>query len=266
MVRPKATGVRTIAVVLGVLARSGDSASESAQRHPRPHLVAAGESDQSADRAYPVHVVIVDDHELLRRGLHELFADVDSLALVGEAASGAEAIVLLEQVDADVVIVDVRLPDTDGVEVCREIRSRHPHTRCLILTSYDADEALFAAVAAGASGFLTKDVAGLDLIESVFRVAAGETLIDRDLSHAVLDHLAEEVADRQRLDLLTPQERRIFDLVAEGLSNRDIAEQMFLAEKTVRNYVSNVLAKLTLKRRAELAAFAARVMRRRELD
>ena len=213
-----------------------------------------------------MRVAVVDDHELLRRGLRELFAGADALTVIGEAASGADALRLLDCNPADVAIIDVRLPDGDGVGLCREIRSRHPETRIIILTSYDADEALFAAVAAGASGFLIKDVSGSTLIETVRRVAEGEILIDRELSHAVLDHLAEEVADRQRLDALTPQERRIFDLVAEGLSNREIAERMFLAEKTVRNYVSNVLAKLTLRRRAELAAFAARVVRHRDAE
>ena len=240
--------------------------SESRRTHPRPRLVASGDDDTASARPRPVRVALVDDHELLRRGLRELFAGVDAFTVVGEAASGADALRVLDHNPADVVIVDVRLPDADGVALCREIRSRHRDTRCIILTSYDADEALFAAVAAGASGFLIKDVSGATLIETVRHVAEGEVLIDRELSHAVLDHLAEELADRQRLGLLTPQERRIFDLVAEGLSNREIAERMFLAEKTVRNYVSNVLSKLTLRRRAELAAFAARVVRRRDVE
>jgi len=210
-----------------------------------------------------VRVLIVDDHELVRRGLREVFGDVDTVTIVGEAANGEHALEVLERTPVDVVILDIRLPDVDGIDLCRDIRSLHPEVDCLMLTSYDADEAMFAAVAAGASGFLAKDVSGVDLVDTVERVAQGETLLDREVSREMLDRIAEEVADRERLELLTEQERRIFDLVAEGLTHREIAEQMFLAEKTVRNYVSNVLSKLTLKRRAELAAFAARVARGR---
>lgn len=223
-----------------------------------------GATDATAWKRDPrVRVLIVDDHELVRRGLREVLGGVDSVVVVGEAATGERALDVLEETPVDVVILDIRLPDVDGVDLCRDIRSRHPELECLMLTSYDADEAMFAAVAAGASGFLAKDVSGDELIDTVNRVAQGENLLDREVSKEMLDRIAEEVADRERLELLTEQERRIFDLVAEGRTNREIADLMFLAEKTVRNYVSNVLGKLTLRRRAELAAFAARITRRR---
>jgi DNA-binding NarL/FixJ family response regulator len=212
------------------------------------------------EHAAVVRVFVVDDHELLRRGLRDLFEADGSVVVVGEAASGAEALASLDGTGADVALLDVRLPDADGVDVCREIRSRHPQLPCLILTSYDVDEAMFAAVMAGAAGFLVKDIPGPQLVDAVRRVAGGETLLDPDLSQAVLGRLNESLREQRLLERLSEQERRVFDLVAEGHTNRQIAERLFLAEKTVRNYVSNVLAKLTLKRRAEMAAFAARVV------
>jgi DNA-binding NarL/FixJ family response regulator len=205
-------------------------------------------------------VFVVDDHELLRRGLRDLFEADGRVVVVGEAATGVEALASLEGVSADVALLDVRLPDGDGVDVCREIRSRHPLLPCLMLTSYDVDEALFAAAAAGAAGFLVKDIPGPQLVDAVRRVAGGETLLDRDIAKAVLDRLNESLREQRLLEQLSDQERRVFDLVAEGHTNREIAERLYLAEKTVRNYVSNVLAKLTLRRRAEMAAFAARVV------
>lgn len=211
---------------------------------------------------------VVDDHELLRRGLRDLFAADGSIAVVGEAATGAEALASLDPAGVDVALLDVRLPDADGVDVCREVRSRHPELPCLMLTSYDADEALFAAATAGAAGFLVKDISGPRLVEAIHRAANGETLLDPDLVREVLARLNESLRELSLLETLSEQERRVFDLVAEGHTNRTIAERLFLAEKTVRNYVSNVLAKLTLKRRAEMAAFAARAVaeRRREID
>jgi DNA-binding NarL/FixJ family response regulator len=210
-----------------------------------------------------VRVFVVDDHELLRRGLRDLFEADGGIAVVGEAASGEEALAGLDVAGIDVVLLDVRLPDGDGVDVCREIRSRHPQLPCLMLTSYDVDEAMFAAVMAGAAGFLVKDIPGPQLVDAVRRVADGQILLDADLSKAVLDRLNEALRQQRLLEQLSEQERRVFDLVAEGHTNREIADSLFLAEKTVRNYVSNVLAKLTLKRRAEMAAFAARVVSER---
>jgi len=190
--------------------------------------------------------------EMVRRGLvaEGFVVDVEHDGLDGLAAATAG--------DFDVVVLDIRLPDIDGIELCRDILEKYA-VECLMLTSYDADEAMFAAVAAGASGFLAKDVTGAELVDTVARVAQGESLLDGTVSEEMLERISEGVADRKRLELLTDQERRIFDLVAEGQTNREIASQMFLAEKTVRNYVSNVLSKLALKRRAEVAAFAARI-------
>ena len=212
------------------------------------------------EHASVVRVFVVDDHELLRRGLRDLFEADGSVTVVGEAASGQEALAELDDAGIDVVLLDVRLPDTDGVDVCREIRSRHPQLPCLMLTSYDVDEAMFAAAMAGAAGFLVKNIPGPELVDAVRRVADGQILLDADLSRAVLDRLNEALREQRLLEQLSEQERRVFDLVAEGHTNREISERLFLAEKTVRNYVSNVLAKLTLRRRAELAAFAARVV------
>jgi len=212
------------------------------------------------EHASVVRVFVVDDHELLRRGLRDLFEADGSVVVVGEAASGQEALAELDDAGIDVVLLDVRLPDTDGVDVCREIRSRHPQLPCLMLTSYDVDEAMFAAAMAGAAGFLVKNIPGPELVDAVRRVADGQILLDADLSRAVLDRLNEALREQRLLEQLSDQERRVFDLVAQGHTNRQIAERLFLAEKTVRNYVSNVLAKLTLKRRAEMAAFAARVV------
>jgi len=207
-----------------------------------------------------VRVFVVDDHELVRRGLRDLFEADGGVAVVGEAATGVEALASLDVANVDVALLDVRLPDGDGVDVCREIRSRHPRLPCLMLTSYAVDEAMFAAAMAGAAGFLVKDIPGPELVDAVRRVAAGQILLDSDLSRAVLGRLNESLREQRLLEQLSEQERRVFDLVAEGHTNREIAERLFLAEKTVRNYVSNVLAKLTLKRRAEMAAFAARVV------
>jgi two-component system, NarL family, response regulator DevR len=213
-----------------------------------------------------VRVFVVDDHELLRRGLRDLFEADGRVAVVGEAATGVEALATLDGAGVDVALLDVRLPDADGVDVCRELRSRHPSLPCLMLTSYDVDEAMFAAAAAGAAGFLVKDIPGPQLVDAVRRVAGGEVLLDSEVATAVLDRLNESLREHRLLEQLSEQERRVFDLVAEGHTNREIAERLYLAEKTVRNYVSNVLAKLTLRRRAEMAAFAARVVsdRRRE--
>jgi two-component system, NarL family, response regulator DevR len=245
--------------VLGAQARSGPTADDiPASRRLRavPDVGTDDAAGGATDRQ--VRVLIVDDHELVRRGLREVFGAAEAVTLVGEAATGEAALALLDEHPVDVVVLDIRLPDVDGIELCRDILEKYS-VECLMLTSYDAEEAMFAAVAAGASGFLAKDVTGAELVDTVNRVAQGESLLDSMVSKEMLDRISEGVADRRRLELLTDQERRIFDLVAEGQTNREIAAQMFLAEKTVRNYVSNVLSKLALKRRAEVAAFAARI-------
>jgi two-component system, NarL family, response regulator DevR len=209
-------------------------------------------------------VFLLDDHEIVRRGLRELLEAEEDLVVVGEAGTAADALIRVPATRPDVAVLDVRLPDGDGIEVCREIRSRHPEVQCLMLTSFSDDEALFAAIMAGAAGYVLKQVRGNDLIEGVRRVGRGESLIDPSLTARVLDRLREGPAEEDELVAqLTPQERKLLDLLAEGLTNRQIAERMFLAEKTVKNYVSNLLAKLGMGRRTEAAVYAARLAERR---
>jgi len=205
-----------------------------------------------------IGVFILDDHEIVRAGLRSLVEAADDLSVVGEAGSCAEA---LDRIPP----LDVRLPDGSGVGVCREIRSRWPAIACVMLTSYADDEALAAAVVAGASGYVLKQVASSDLVANVRRVAAGESLLDPVLVHRVVSGLQRREAD-PLLAALTPQERRILDLIAEGKTNRQIAEALHLAEKTVKNYVSNLLSKLGMERRTQAATYAARLDERTEHD
>jgi DNA-binding NarL/FixJ family response regulator len=207
-------------------------------------------------------VFLLDDHEVVRRGVRELLETEDDLEVVGEAGTAEEAYGRIPATSPNVAILDVRLPDGDGVEVCREIRSKHPEIACLMLTSYADDEALFSAIMAGAAGYVLKQVRGNDLVDGVRRVGQGESLLDPSLTARVLERLRHPEPDE--LAGLTDQERRILDLIAEGMTNRQIGEQLFLAEKTVKNYVSNVLAKLGMSRRAEAAAYAARLSERRQ--
>jgi DNA-binding NarL/FixJ family response regulator len=204
-------------------------------------------------------VFLVDDHEVVRRGVRDLLEAEDDLEVVGEAGTGEEAIARVGSARPDVAVVDLRLPDMDGIEVCRELRSRHPELHCLILTSFADDEALIDAVMAGAAGYVLKQIKGNEIVESVRRVAAGQSLLDPQTTQRVLERLRNGTEEEQQLNQLTPQERRIFDLIGEGCSNRQIAEEMFLAEKTVKNYVSNLLMKMGMSRRTEVAAYAARL-------
>ena len=210
-----------------------------------------------------VRVFLLDDHEVVRRGLRELLEAEGDLLVVGEAGTAEEAYGRIPATTPDVAVLDVRLPDGDGVEVCREVRSRHPEIHCLMLTSFADDEALFSAIMAGASGYVLKQVRGTDLVDAVRRVGAGESLLDPTMTARVLDRLRTG-PEEDELRRLTGQERKILDLIAEGLTNRQIGERMFLAEKTVKNYVSNVLAKLGMSRRTEAAAYAARLAERRK--
>ncbi len=225
---------------------------------PRTH----GSNDHNGD--VTIRVFLLDDHEVVRRGLRDLIEAEDDLTVVGEADTAAIAYGRIPATSPDVAVLDVRLPDGSGVEVCREIRSRHPQISCLMLTSYADDEALFAAIMAGASGFVLKQVRGTDLIDGIRRVAAGESLLDPSLTSRVLERLRRKPEDDE-LAALTSQEQRILALIGEGLTNRQIGEAMYLAEKTVKNYVSNVLSKLGMQRRTEAAAFAARLDERRKL-
>ena len=211
----------------------------------------------------PTRVFLLDDHEIVRRGLRELVEGEDDLAIVGEAATAEEALTRIPATSPDVAVLDVRLPDGDGVEVCREIRSRHPEVHCLMLTSYADDDALFSAILAGAAGYVLKQVHGTDLLDAIRRVAQGQSLLDPAVTARVLERLRTPPESSDDIGSLTDQERRILDLIAEGLTNRQIGERMYLAEKTVKNYVSNVLMKLGMSRRTEAAAYAARLAERR---
>jgi DNA-binding NarL/FixJ family response regulator len=199
-----------------------------------------------------IKVFLLDDHELVRRGLRQLLEDEPDVEVVGEAATAAQAIARIPALRPNVAVLDVRLPDGDGITVCREIRSAMDEPpACLMLTSFSDDEALFTSIMAGASGYLLKQVSGTDLVGAVRRLAAGESLLDPAMTNAVLErlrHPAEE-DDDPRYKSLTEQERKILDLIAEGKTNRQIAQLMFLAEKTVKNYVSGLLRKLGVERR-----------------
>jgi DNA-binding NarL/FixJ family response regulator len=206
-----------------------------------------------------LRVELVDDHEVVRQGVRALLDAEPDITVVGEAGSVEEAIRRVGFDDPDVVILDVRLPDGSGVEACREIRSRWPKVKVLMLTSFADDEALFASIMAGASGYVLKQIKGNDLVESVRKVGRGESLLDPEMTDRVFRRIRGEEADDPLLSRLSKQERKILDYIAAGLTNRQIAEEMFLAEKTVKNYVSNVLAKLEMSRRSEAAAYAARI-------
>jgi two-component system response regulator DevR len=208
-----------------------------------------------------VRVLLCDDHELVRRGLRALLESDLTVEVIGEASSADEAIRSAATTRPDVVVMDVRMPGRSGIEACRDIRAHREQTRVLILTSFADDEALFSAIMAGASGYVLKQIHGNDLLDAIHRVAKGESLLDPSVTGRVLARIRGEVtADDEGggVGQLTPQERRIVGLVAEGMTNRQIGEQVHLAEKTVKNYVSNILMKLDLSRRAEVAAFMAR--------
>ncbi len=211
-----------------------------------------------------VRVFLLDDHEVVRRGLKDLLEGAGDLEVVGEASTAAEALARIPPTRPDVAVLDVRLPDGNGVEVCREVRTRHPEIQCLILTSFSDDEALFQAIMAGASGYLLKQVKGTDLVDAVRRVAAGQSLLDPAVTRRVLERLREPPEEDEALARLTEQERAILELIAEGLTNRQIAERVHLAEKTVKNYVSNLLAKLGMERRTQAAVYAAKLADQRE--
>jgi DNA-binding NarL/FixJ family response regulator len=216
--------------------------------------------DGAGRRSGPVRVFLVDDHEMVRRGVRDLFAEQPDLLVVGEAATAAEAVPAIGRLVPDVAVLDARLPDGHGVDVCRDVRSAHPEVACLMFTSYDDEEAILAAIMAGASGYLLKQIRGNDLVDAVRRVAAGQSLLDPAVTQTVLARLRSgDVKRPDPLAALSDQERRVLTLITEGLTNREIGERLFLAEKTVKNYVSSLLAKLGLGRRAQAAALAATV-------
>ena len=210
--------------------------------------------------AMAIRVFLLDDHEIVRRGLAELLGLEDDLEVVGEAGTVADALHRIPAARPDVAVLDVRLPDGSGVEVCRDIRSSMPEVHCLMLTSYADDEALFDAIMAGASGYVLKEIRGNDLVAAIRQVASGHSLLDPIATQRVLDRLRTSgTQDRdERTASLTEQESRILDLIGEGLTNRQIGERLHLAEKTVKNYVSSLLAKMGMERRTQAAAYVAR--------
>ena len=208
----------------------------------------------------PLRVFLLDDHEVVRRGLRDLLESEGDIVIVGESGSAVEATARIPALQPDVAVLDARLPDGSGIDVCRRVRSLDPWIKALILTSYDDDEALFAAILAGAAGYLLKQVGGNDLLDGVRSVAAGQSLIDPSLTAKVLERLRQGPAEHTELAALTEQEHRILVLIAEGLTNRQIGERIFLAEKTVKNYVSSILSKLGLERRTQAAVLAAKLL------
>jgi two-component system, NarL family, response regulator DevR len=201
---------------------------------------------------------LLDDHEVVRRGLRELLEAEGEFLVVGEASTAGEALSRVPASQPDVAILDVRLGDGDGVEVCRDLRSAMPKLKCLMLTSFADDEALFSAIMAGASGYVLKNVKGNDLKSAVRRVASGDSLIDPVLTDQMMARVREESDRDERLARLTAQERKILRLIADGKTNRQIADELFLAEKTVKNYVSNLLSKMGFAHRTEAAVYAVR--------
>lgn len=209
------------------------------------------------DNSDKIRVFILDDHEIVRKGVADLVNADPELVVVAEEGSAAAALAAVERSKPHVAVLDVRLEDGNGIEVCRDIRSAHPEVACLILTSFADDHALVDASFAGASGYVLKQIRGNDLIESIRKVAKGAALLDSATVRMAMSRLKN--SDEGAVDTLTPQEHKIFDLIGEGYSNRQIADELFLAEKTVKNYVSNLLSKLGMSRRTEAAAFAARL-------
>jgi two-component system response regulator DevR len=219
-----------------------------------------GSVDVTTDPAQ-IRVFLLDDHEIVRRGIADVLETTADLVVVGEAATASEALRRIPVVKPDVAVLDARLPDGNGIDVCRDIRSTMPATRCLILTSYDDDDALFATIMAGASGYLLKQIRGTFLVDAVRRVAAGETLLNTADAERLLHHIREGGPEDKRLASLTKRQREILILIADGLTNRQIGERLFLAEKTVKNYVSALLTKLGMQRRTQAAVFGAEVKR-----
>jgi DNA-binding NarL/FixJ family response regulator len=210
----------------------------------------------------PIRVYLLDDHEVVRQGLKALLESAGGIEVVGESGSAVEAAARIPATRPHVAVLDARLPDGSGIEVCRTVRGVDDSIQALILTSYDDDEALFAAIMAGAAGYVLKEIRGSDLVDGIRRVAGGQSLIDPALTAKVLERVRKGPSVAPELAELTDQERKLLGLIAEGLTNRQIGEQMFLAEKTVKNYVSSILAKLGLERRTQAAVLASKLLDR----
>jgi DNA-binding NarL/FixJ family response regulator len=215
-----------------------------------------GDTAQDADRK--TRIMLVDDHEVVRTGLRSLLTAHDDLEIVAEAGTAHEAVLRARSYHPDVVVLDIRLPDRSGVEVCRDIRAEHPQIAVLMLTSFSDDQALFDSIMAGAAGYVLKQIRGNDLVDGIRRVAQGESLLDPAVTARVLERLRHpETQGDARLARLTPTELRIVEMIADGMTNRAIGERIGLAEKTVKNYVSSILAKMHMSRRSEAAAYLA---------
>ena len=215
-------------------------------------------SEDQAEAA-SITVFLLDDHEIVRQGVRDLLEIQPDLQVIGEAGTASSALARIPALRPNVAILDLKLPDGDGVSVCRDIRSRVPEVACLMLTSVDDDEALFNAIMAGAAGYVIKDIRGADLVSAVRTVASGQSMLDPRAASQLMTRLRDAATKKDPLEGLTNQERRILELIGEGLTNRQIGERMYLAEKTVKNYVSNMFQKLGMERRAQAAAYAARI-------
>jgi DNA-binding NarL/FixJ family response regulator len=211
-----------------------------------------------------INVFLLDDHEIVRRGVRELLEAEPDITVVGEAGTAESALARIPALRPDVAVLDVRLPDGDGVSVCRDIKSSMPEVACLMLTSFGDDEALFDAIMAGAAGYVLKQIRGTDLVGAVRTIASGRSLLDPEAASKVMRRMRDQATRSDPLSALTAQERRILELIGEGLTNRQIGERMFLAEKTVKNYVSALFAKLGMERRTQAAAYVAKVFEEAE--
>jgi len=216
--------------------------------------------DAMAEKVLPLRVMLVDDHEVVRSGVRALLQETDDIIVTAEAGTVRDAVDEADRARPDVVVMDVRLADGSGIEATREIRARHPNTRVVMLTSFADDEALFASIMAGASGYVLKQVRGDELVRAIRTVGRGESLLDPAVTNAVLDRLrkGKRLLEDEKLARLSPQEERILGMVADGKTNKEIGDELDLAEKTVKNYVSSILSKLEVARRAEAAAYLAR--------
>ncbi|MDA5279582.1 response regulator transcription factor [Streptomyces sp. Isolate_45] len=225
-------------------------------------------SDAPAATPAPTRVFLLDDHEVVRRGLHDLLDAEPDIEVVGEAATAAQALARGPALKPDVAVLDVRLPDSDGITVCRELRSRMPDVACLMLTSFDDEDALLDAIMAGAAGYVLKQIRGSDLVAAIRTVATGQSMLDpattARLMRSLRDPSAGKPPEDQRLTVLTERERAVLELVGEGLTNRQIGKRLFLSEKTVKNHISRLLAKLGVERRVQAAVIAAEVRERDE--